>query len=240
MFAEFEDLDRHLAVSTEGDRGAVHDLQILFQHGIIAYLPIFLGLGIFLRVAVIDAVGIGRFHEQIALELQCAKRSRHVGREIRISGTTRTDHNSPLLQMSAGSTLDVGLGHGGDIDGAANSSVASTLLNRRHQRHGVDNSRHHAHIVRRNAINVRLSRVAIPPDIAGAHDHRHFIVFLPQGNNLARQIAKNREINAGILMSEERFTGELEQNSFHTKEDWGYHQITIPNNKLQMVIQGLP
>src|SRR5450756_170070 len=83
-----EDMDGHLVVHAEAERGGVHDFETALDGFEVRELRDELGARLFLRVGSVHAVVLALGHEDgVGLELEGAQRRRGVGAEVRVAGT---------------------------------------------------------------------------------------------------------------------------------------------------------
>ena len=68
------------------------------------------------------------------MDLDGAQRGRRVGREERVAGARREDHDAPLLEVAHRAAADVRLGDLGDRDRRLHARVDALLLQRVLQR----------------------------------------------------------------------------------------------------------
>src|SRR5450759_1639416 len=88
-----EDVDGHLVVHAEAERGGVHHLEAALDGLEVRELRDELGARLFL--------GVGSVHA-VVLALEGAQRRRGVGAEVRVAGAAGADHHAPLLQVTDG------------------------------------------------------------------------------------------------------------------------------------------
>ena len=121
-------------------------------------LSVALGVGVRHRVAVVDAVDLGRLEQDLGVDLDGAQGGRRVGREVRVAGAGHEHRDAALLEVADRAAPDVRLGdlvhrdrghdpgrHAGPLEGVLEGQA-------------VHDRREHADVVAGRAVHARAPR----------------------------------------------------------------------------------
>ena len=169
-FGQLEHADGHLVVAAERHRGGVHDADAIGQEAIVGEPGEHLGVFVPRRVAVVDAVDLGRLEQRAGVDFHGAQRGRGVGREVGVAGAGGEDDEAPLLEVTDGAAADVGLGDLADLERRHHARRDAALLERVLQRERVDDGGEHAHVVALRAVHAGARALEAAEDVAAADD----------------------------------------------------------------------
>ncbi len=208
-----EDDDRKVVVHTQGDGGVVHDTQAPVEDLDVRQLVKARRLGVLDRVGIVHAVDLGRLHDAVRADLQCAQRGRGVCREVRVAGARREDDHAALLKVPDSAAPDVGLGNRLHLDGGHDAGEHRVTLERVLERQGVHDSREHAHVVGLRAVHAARCGGQPAEDVAASDDDRDLHAVSGHRVDLLGKRIEDLGIDTGAGVAHERFAGQLEENS---------------------------
>ena len=112
--------DRKIVVATERDRSRIHHLQSLVDDLEITDVRVLRRGRILLRICGVHTIDsrVRALQYRLRGDLCCAQCGGGVGREERVTRSTREDDDATLLQVTLSATTDVGLCDLGHLDGA--------------------------------------------------------------------------------------------------------------------------
>ena len=142
---ELEDVDRQVVLHAERERGRVHHAQPALDRLEVRERRQERRVRVVLRVAVVDAPhAVLRHQDRLGADLERAQRGGRVGREERVAGAGREDHDAALLEVAHRPAADVRLGDLGDLERRQHARVGAAPLERVLQRERVEHGREHA------------------------------------------------------------------------------------------------
>ena len=151
--------------------------------------------------------------DALRADLERAQRRRRVGREERVAGAAREDHDAPLLEVADGAAPDVRLGHLLHRDGRLHPGRQAELLERVLDRQGVQHRRDHAHVVGRRAVHADGHPLEAAEDVARAHHDGDIDAALVRLVDLARDGRDAHRVDAVGLVAHERLARELQDDA---------------------------
>ena len=110
--------------------------------------------------------------DPLGVDLERAQRRGGVGREVRVAGSGREDHDPSLLEMADRATADVRLGDLADVERGEHPRVGAVSLERLLDRERVEHGREHPHVVAGRAVHPGRSRLHAAVDVPAADDER--------------------------------------------------------------------
>ena len=208
-----EHLEQHVLVATERERRGVHDLQVLDDRFVERELVVALRGGILVRVGGVDAVDLGRLEHDVDAHLASPQRGRGIGREERVAGAGREDHDLALLEVAQRLAADVGLG---DLIGAQRRLHArfhALSPQRVLQRERVHERGEHPHVVGGCTVHASSSRSDAPEDVAPADDDRHLDTEPYDLRDLGDDAIDHLAVDPVGVGAHQRLAGQLEQDA---------------------------
>ncbi len=97
---------RHILIMGKSYSSLIHDSEVLVESLFEREYLIVECIYMLLWILIIDTVYLGRLDYAVTLELESSENWCWVSSSIGIACTTNTDHNSPLLYMTQGSSSD--------------------------------------------------------------------------------------------------------------------------------------
>ena len=116
-----------------------------------------LGLRVFHRVTVIDAVDLGGLEDDLGGDLVGAQRGSRVGGAVRVAGATAEDYHASFLEMTHRPPADERLGHLRHGDGGLDAGWHALFFECILQRHGIDYGGEHSHLVAGHPLDALLA-----------------------------------------------------------------------------------
>ncbi|EGJ74446.1 putative uridylate kinase [Streptomyces sp. Tu6071] len=209
---QLEDEDRELVVAAEGDGGHVGDLEVARDDLAVAEGVELDGVGVGLRVRVVDAVHAVLAHQEgFGVDLQGALRGGGVGGEVRHPHACAEDDDAPLLQVPHGAQRDVRLGHLSHRDRRLDAGVDALLLQEVLEREAVHDRAEHAHVVGPRAVHAALLQLGAAEEVAPADDDGDLGTVAYDGGDLARDGVHHVGVDPEPAATGERLTGQLQQ-----------------------------
>ena len=160
-------------------------------------------LGIFLRVAVVNAIHLRRLQNHFRADFIGAQGRRGVGRKIRIARAAAEDD---LFQMPHGAPADERLGDLRHGDGALHARGRSKFFQRVLQCQRVDDCGEHSHVIARGALNAVFAAGRAAKNVPTTHHHHHFHAELAHFADLRGHVMHRSGTNANAMLITERFT----------------------------------
>ena len=112
-----EDVDREVVVHAERQRRRIHHPEAAFDRFAVGDRRQELGVGDLGGIGVVDPFDAVLGHQdRLGVDLECPQRRGRVGREERVAGAGREDHDPTLLEVTHRAAADVGLGDLADLD----------------------------------------------------------------------------------------------------------------------------
>ena len=180
----------------------------------IGNFAISLGLGIFFRVAVVNAIDARGFENHIRANLVGAQRGGGVGGKIGVARASAEDDHAALFEMPYGAAANERLGHLAHLDGGLHAGFHLEMLEGILQRERVDDGGQHAHVIAGGAVDAGTFALEPAKNIAAADDDDHLHAEVAQLGDLARHVGNGLGTDAEALLTAERLTGEFEQDAF--------------------------
>src|SRR5262249_25950223 len=143
---EVENQDRQLRNTAQVDGGHVHHAQIIANYLGVSQLLIANGVRVQLRVVAVNAVHLGRFQEDIRLQLTGTQGGGGVRGDERVAGSAREDDDPALLQVADCPAADVRLGDTLHADGGLQPRLAVETFEGVLQGQAVEDGRQHPHV----------------------------------------------------------------------------------------------
>src|SRR4051812_462455 len=212
LVVHVEDVERDAALHAERQRGEVHHAQPPLERLHVRDLLDELGVGVLARVGgehPLDAVL--RHEDRLGVDLACTQRRGGVGREERVAGTRREDHDAALLEVAHRAAADVGLGDLADVEGRLHARVHVELLERVLELQRVQDDREHAHVVGGRAVHALRRARDAAVDVAGPEHDRDLDAAIVHPLDLLCDLAQALEVGAVLEVAHERLAGQLEQ-----------------------------
>ena len=85
---------------TKRYRGRVHNLQTVLDDVKVSDFVVLSGVGIFLRIAVVNAVDVFGLQQYVRLNFRSPERRARVGAEIRVARTARHDDDATFFKVA--------------------------------------------------------------------------------------------------------------------------------------------
>lgn len=169
----------------------------------------------FFRVFIIDTIDLCTLYDHITLELECAEYRTGVSREVWIPRPTHADDDSPLLDMTEGSTTDKVLGHTMCRYSTHDAHWHSLMLYRLTDSESVYDGTHHPHIVTRHSIESSCLELDTTKNISPSDYDNDFEFFLiHEMDDFFREKCEKVRVDTIALLSLESFTREFQEDTF--------------------------
>ena len=205
--------DGHLVVHAEAEGRGVHDLELLLQRFEISDAGVAHGLGVFLRVAVVDAINLGGLKNDLGAHLVGPQGGGGVGGEIRIARAGGEDDHAPLLQMAHGAATDERLGNLRHVDGALHAGRHAMTFERILQGQRVDDRGQHAHVISRGALDAFFAARHAAKDVPAPDDDDQLQAQSAHLADLRGHVRHARAVDAIALRVAEGFAGKFEEDA---------------------------
>ena len=171
------------------------------------------GSGIELGIGGVNAIHLGRFQDDVRLDLDSAESGGRVGSEVRVAGSGGEDHHPPLFQVTHSAATDIWLSHLRHLDrghraGGYPDSFEGILQGQR-----VDHRGQHAHVVAGGTVEPQLACGHAAEDVASADDERDLHAHLVHPLHLPGDGLDDREIDAVIAGATKCLAAQLEQDA---------------------------
>ena len=177
-----------LVVHAERERGRVHHPQAALDRLEVRELGQEPRGRVGARITVVDALdAVLRHQDRLGADLERPQRRGRVGREERVAGAGREDHDATLLEVAHRAPADVGLGDLRDGDRRLHARLRAELLERVLERERVQQRREHAGVVGRRAVHPVGRRRHAAVEVAAADDDRELGAGLAHRDDLARR-----------------------------------------------------
>src|SRR3954452_21362566 len=214
LVVHVEDVERDAALHAQRQRREVHDPQGALEGLHVRDRVDELRVRVLARVGGEDALDAVLGHEdRLRVDLARAQRRRGVGREERVAGAGREDHDAPLLEVAHRATADVGLGDLADVERRLHARVDLELLERVLQLQGVQDDREHPHVVRGRAVHALGRARDAAVDVAGPQHDRDLDAAVVHALDLGRDGLQPTGVGAVVQLAHEGLAGQLEQDA---------------------------
>src|SRR5699024_2794454 len=114
---DVEHAQRHAIVSTQHDRGRIHDGQAPVDDLVIGQVGVAPGVRVGHRVRVVYAIHLGRLEHEIGIDFDRTQTGGGVGGKKRVAGAGREYHHTTLFQVPYGAAANIVLAHLVDTNG---------------------------------------------------------------------------------------------------------------------------
>jgi hypothetical protein len=207
-------VDRERVLHAERQRGRIHHAQAALDRLQVRERGQEGGVGILVRVAVVDAPRAAlRHQDRLRADLERAQGGRRVGGEERVARPCGEDHDPTLLEMPDGAPPDVRLRDLRDLERREDARVGAEPLQRVLQRERVQDGREHPRVVGGRAVHPLRRRRDAAVDVAAADDDRKLQPFRLDVDDLARDPVDRARVGAEVVAAHQRLAGELEEDA---------------------------
>src|SRR6266404_2927175 len=210
---QVEHLQRQVIFPTHDDGRGVHHVEAIIQHLVKGQVRVALRLGIEIRIGIIDSVDLGGLQENLGINLDGAQAGRGVGGEEGIARAGAEYDDPPLLQMAHCPAPDIVLAYFVDPQRRHDPRIDPLGLERILHRQGVDDRGQHSHVIRGHSIHSSARQTGAAEDVAASQYHGHLHAHLRQVADFARNAFQNLRIDAVVFASQQRLSGQFDQNS---------------------------
>src|SRR5581483_5336952 len=167
--------------------------------------------GIFLGVAVVDAVDLGGFQNDFGANFVSAKGRGGVGGKIRVAGAATEDDDPALFEMADGAAADENFGDLSHGDGALDAGGDADFFEGILEGEGVDDGGKHAHVIAGGAFDAAFAAGLAAEDVAAADDHDDFDAHFADFGDLLGHVVDGLGTDAVAVLAAQGFTAEFEE-----------------------------
>ena len=161
-------------VAALSDGGAVHDVQVLFDHGVVIEFSVEQCVGVFLWIFAVDAIDARRLEDDIGIQFQSALGGGSVRGDKWATGACCQNDDALLLQMPDRTTSNKRLGNPIHSNRRHHACRAADHLQGILQSQSVDDGRQHAHVVSGCFLDLRPAgafEMAAAKDVPAPYHH---------------------------------------------------------------------
>src|SRR3954466_6478582 len=214
LVVHVEHVERDPALHAQRQRREVHDAEAALERLHVRDRVDELCVGVLARVGGEHALHAVLGHEdRLGVDLAGAQRGGGVGREERVAGAGREDHDAPLLEVAHRAAADVGLGDLADVERRLHARVDLELLEGVLELQRVEDDRQHPHVVGGRAVHPLGRARDAAVDVPRAEDNRDLDPAVVDALDLLGDLAQALEVGAVLEVAHERLAGQLEQDA---------------------------
>src|SRR5690349_7986821 len=213
MPVQVEDDDGQVIVLAKADGGGVHHPEALLQDLHVADLVEHLGVFDDDGIGVVDAVHLGRFQDDVGLDLHRPQGSGGIRSEVRIAGAGAENDHAVFFHVADGAASDEGLGNLMHFDRRHDAAVDAALLESVLQRERVDHGGEHAHVVGGDAVHLSGLLGDAAEKISTADDDGNLYAERVDILDLGGNFVNADGIDTETLVRGQGFAGQLQKNA---------------------------